>query len=110
VRWYQLQHPAEVVGLVLVDSMHEDQLLLGVNGKPMPIWAMTLDQVRAMIPPDRLPSQPVPAAQTGAPFDKLPPEILRLHINVLDLPHERSPDADPRRRPATPCWRRWKDR
>jgi pimeloyl-ACP methyl ester carboxylesterase len=80
VRWYQREHPADVAGIVFVDSTHEDQLFLGVNGKPMPIWAITIDQVRAMIAPDPLPPQPMRAPQTGAPFDRLPADILNLHV------------------------------
>jgi pimeloyl-ACP methyl ester carboxylesterase len=80
VRWYQLQHPEDVAGVVFVDSTHEDQLFLGVNGKAMPIWAITVDQVRAMIPPGPIPASPIREPQTGAPFDRLPAEILKLHV------------------------------
>lgn len=79
VRWFQLEHPVEVAGLIFVDSTHEDDLFLGVNGKAMPIWAVTQDQVQAMIPAGPIPEQPLRDAQTGAPFNILPPDLLTQH-------------------------------
>ena len=79
VRWYQMQHPAEVSGIVYIDASSEDGLFLGVAGKPMPIWAVTVEQVRAMYPPGPVPKQPARQPQTGAPFNKLPPQLLAAH-------------------------------
>jgi pimeloyl-ACP methyl ester carboxylesterase len=79
VRWYQMQHPAEVAGIVYVDASSEDGLFLGVAGKAMPIWAVTVEQVRAMYPPGPVPKPPARPPQTGSPFNKLPPELLAAH-------------------------------
>jgi len=79
VRWYQMQHPDEVRGIVYVDASSEDGLFLGVAGKPMPIWAVTVEQVRAMYPPGPVPQPPARQPQTGAPFNKLPAPLLAAH-------------------------------
>jgi pimeloyl-ACP methyl ester carboxylesterase len=81
VRTYLLEHPDEVSGLVLVDPSSEDRLFTLVDGRPVLIASVTPEQIRST-----LPEQPVVvprrSPQTGAPFDRLPPELYEHRIRL----------------------------
>jgi pimeloyl-ACP methyl ester carboxylesterase len=74
VRLFQAQYPADVAGLVLVDPAAEDRLFTLYQGKPVPIVSLTAEQYHSLAPQGAVPiatRQP----QTGAPFDRLPPDL-----------------------------------
>jgi len=82
VRLYQLDHPDDVVGLVLVDPATEDRLFTYYQGKAVAIGTLTADQLKTTLPvsgafPNR--TRPV---QTGVPFDLLPAELYQLRLKL----------------------------
>jgi L-ascorbate metabolism protein UlaG (beta-lactamase superfamily)/pimeloyl-ACP methyl ester carboxylesterase len=80
-RAYQLEHPKEVAGIVFVDSAHEDQWKIPVDGKRVPLWSVTADQLRAIVPNMRPPDDaPLPPPSVDEPFDKLPPDLLKTRV------------------------------
>ena len=81
VRRYQLEYPADVVGMVLVDAATEDRLFTIFQGATVPIGSLTAEQLRTTLPagPVTIPSR---APQTGAPFDRLPSELFELRIRL----------------------------
>ena len=82
VRTYVLDHPDEVGGLVLVDPSSEDRLFTMVEGKALAIAAATPEQIKQNAPREAV-NVPRRKPQTGAPFDKLPPDLYRLRV-LLD--------------------------
>jgi L-ascorbate metabolism protein UlaG (beta-lactamase superfamily)/pimeloyl-ACP methyl ester carboxylesterase len=82
-RAYHLRYPGEAVGFVFVDALHEDAFVMPVDGKPSPAWRLSPEQFRAaveaMIPKEGMPPQSMNPS-TDAPFDKLPPDVLRTRI------------------------------
>ena len=81
-RMFQLLYPDEVKGMVFVDPSHEDRLFVEVDGKTMPIWARSVEDIRVALPPRSawsdvlaLIAQPTRSPQTGAPFDRLPRDL-----------------------------------
>jgi pimeloyl-ACP methyl ester carboxylesterase len=95
-RMYRLQYPDEVAAMVLVDPSHEDDLFTMFQGKGVTIGSLTAEEIRSTIPagPAKLPRR---FAQTGPPFDRLPPDLYRrrvaLETQLIDsmpesVPHE----------------------
>jgi len=82
IRQYLAAYPAEVSGLVFVDSSTEDRLFGMVGGQAIAIAEMTPEQMRSTLPKQtvRIPRRPV---QKGAPFDRLPPELYQQRL-LLD--------------------------
>jgi pimeloyl-ACP methyl ester carboxylesterase len=82
VRIYQLEHPDEVVGLVLVDPATEDRLFIMFHQEVVTIGSLTADQLRSTLPGTG--SVPVRSRspQTGAPFDLLSPSLYQLRIKL----------------------------
>jgi pimeloyl-ACP methyl ester carboxylesterase len=81
-RAYHLEYPKEVAGVVFVDSAHEDMWKIPVDGKAVPLWSVTADQVRASVPQMR-PADgppPLPPPSVDEPFDKLPPDLLKTRV------------------------------
>jgi pimeloyl-ACP methyl ester carboxylesterase len=82
IRAFQADYPGEVAGLVFVDPSTEDRLFTVFDGQDVPIASLTAEQLRST-----LPSAPVAVSrrqpQTGAPFDRLPPEVYRTRV-ILD--------------------------
>jgi pimeloyl-ACP methyl ester carboxylesterase len=79
---FGLLHPSDVAGMVFVDPSHEDRLFVDVDGKTVPIWARSVDEIRAALPPASawdavraIISRPTRDPQTGAPFDRLPRDL-----------------------------------
>ena len=79
VRLFQAEYPQEVAGLVLIDPTAEDQLFVFFEGKAVAITSLTPEQHRSMQPtaPVSIPSR---QPQTGAPFDRLPPDLYATRI------------------------------
>ncbi|HUF52913.1 MAG TPA: alpha/beta hydrolase [Dehalococcoidia bacterium] len=82
VRDYQADQPTEVAGLVLVDPSTEDRLFTRIDGQDFLIADLTAEQVRSTVP-TRPVAVPRRSPQTGAPFDRLPPDIYRMRL-LLD--------------------------
>lgn len=82
VRLYQLDHSKDVVGLVLVDPASEDRLFTMFQGQAVAIGSLTAGQLGTTLP--RNGSVPIPrrSPQTGAPFDRLAPELYRIRVKL----------------------------
>ena len=95
IRVFAEQYRAEVAGMVLVDSTHEDTNIL-LNNKWIKLRASSRNRA---IPAVQLqfspPANPTPAETTGTstskslgpPFDKLPPHIQKLRLWATALPN-----------------------
>jgi pimeloyl-ACP methyl ester carboxylesterase len=84
VRFYQLEHPDDVVGLVLIDPATEDRLFTLFEGKMATIGSLTAEQLLTTLPasgsvPNRAGTRP---PQTGAPFDRLPKDLYETRIKL----------------------------
>jgi pimeloyl-ACP methyl ester carboxylesterase len=84
VRFYQVEHPGEVAGLVLVDPATEDRLFTMFEGKMVTIGSLTVDQLLKTLPasgsvPNRAGARP---PQTGAPFDRLPRDLYETRVKL----------------------------
>jgi pimeloyl-ACP methyl ester carboxylesterase len=99
-RVYASQHPKDVVGMVLVDSSHEDQYLW-INGKVVRPRAMSDEEWAELRkprtgrggPPSAGPTvkKPPAAEKVAPPFDKLPPDVQKMRLWATSLPV--SPEA-----------------
>lgn len=84
VRFYQLEHPDDVVGLVLIDPATEDRLFTLFDGRMVTIGSLTAEQLLTTLPaggsvPNRAGARP---PQTGAPFDRLPKDLYETRIKL----------------------------
>jgi pimeloyl-ACP methyl ester carboxylesterase len=81
VRLYQLENPAEVMGLVLIDPASEDRLFTLYQGRPVPIASLSAEQLQTTQPTAevRIPSRP---PQTGVPFDRLPKGLYESRVKL----------------------------
>jgi pimeloyl-ACP methyl ester carboxylesterase len=84
VRFYQLEHPDDVVGLVLIDPATEDRLFTLFEGKMVTIGSLTAEQLLTTLPasgsvPNRAGTR---QPQTGAPFDRLPKGLYETRIKL----------------------------
>jgi hypothetical protein len=84
---FELLHPSEVAGMVFVDPSHEDRLFVDVDGKTVPIWARSIDEIRGALPPASawdavraIISRPTRDPQTGPPFDRLPRDLYNARV------------------------------
>jgi pimeloyl-ACP methyl ester carboxylesterase len=81
VRLFTATHPADVVGLVLVDPSSEDRLFTMFNGRAVTIASLTAEQYRSIQPTAPVPIAPRPP-QTGAPFDRLPAPLYETRVAI----------------------------
>ena len=81
VRLFQLEHPGDVIGLVLVDPSTEDRLFTMYRQQAVLIASLTAEQLLSTLPTSAIPL-PSRAPQTGAPFDRLPPDLYQLRIKI----------------------------
>ena len=82
VRLYQLEHPAAVAGLVLLDPATEDRLFTMYEGQAVPIASLTAAQFSTTLPAaGSVPVRSRPP-QTGSPFDRLPPDLYQLRVKL----------------------------
>src|SRR5688572_776613 len=81
LRLYQLEHPAEVIGLVLVDPSTEDRLFTMYQQRAVLIGSLTAEQLLTTLPTSAV-KVPARQPQTGAPFDRLPPDLYQLRIKI----------------------------
>ena len=79
VRLYAARYPDDVSGMVLVDPSHEDRLFTMFNGQGVTIASLSAEQLRSTMRPGpvRIPAR---SPQTGAPFDRLPPDLYARRI------------------------------
>jgi pimeloyl-ACP methyl ester carboxylesterase len=82
VRLYQLEYPNAVAGFVLVDPATEDRLFTMFQQRAVAIGSLTADQLRSTLPSTG--SVPIPQRppQTGAPFDRLSPELYQVRVRL----------------------------
>jgi pimeloyl-ACP methyl ester carboxylesterase len=92
VRIFLAEYPAEVAGLVFVDASTEDRLFTMVNGEAVAIASQTPEQVRAQLPA-RTVRVPRRRPQTGAPFDRLAPELYRIRVMLDERLIASTPDS-----------------
>ena len=81
VRLYHAQHPDEVAGMVLIDSADGSGLFLMIQGQVVSMNDITAEQLRATAQPQPANVTPRPP-QTGAPFDRLPPDLYRIRVEL----------------------------
>jgi pimeloyl-ACP methyl ester carboxylesterase len=77
VRWYQHEHPHQVVGMVLVESY---ETTAPVNGKQVPLYSLTKEQLQDNLPPPSSLKKPALPTAVHAPFDKLPANLQDTHL------------------------------
>jgi pimeloyl-ACP methyl ester carboxylesterase len=77
VRWYQHEHPNEVVGMVLIETY---ETTAPVNGKQVPIYTLTKEQLQANLPPPSSLKKPPLPTEVHPPFDKLPADAQKYHL------------------------------
>jgi pimeloyl-ACP methyl ester carboxylesterase len=83
VRRFAANYPDDVAGLVLIDPSHEERLFTMYKGEPVTIASLSAEQLRSTYTPGQPVKIPRRAPQTGAPFDRLPPELYKTRV-VLD--------------------------
>jgi pimeloyl-ACP methyl ester carboxylesterase len=79
VRIYERRYSGDVVGMVLVDPSHEEDLFTMFEGKPVTIGSLTAAQVLETLPSGDV-KLPLRSPQTGDPFDRLPDAMYRLRV------------------------------
>ena len=77
VRWYQHEHPQQVVGMVLVESY---EMAAPVNGKQVPLYTLTKEQLQANLPPPSSLKKPPIPTEVRPPFNRLPPSLQKTHL------------------------------
>jgi pimeloyl-ACP methyl ester carboxylesterase len=77
VLWYHHEHPDQVAGIVLVDHR---AIGAPVNGKVVPIWTLSREQLQATLPPPSSLKKPPLPAEVHPPFDKLPANLKPTHV------------------------------
>jgi pimeloyl-ACP methyl ester carboxylesterase len=77
VRWYQHEHPQQVVGMVLVENY---EMAAPVNGKQVPLYTLTKEQLQANLPPPSSLKKPPIPTEVRPPFNKLPPPLQKTHL------------------------------
>ena len=76
-RWFQHEHPDQVAGVVLVETY---ETTAPVNGKQVPLYTLTKDQLQANLPPPSSLKKPPLPTEVHPPFDKLPPSLQPTHL------------------------------
>jgi len=79
-RAYQRRYPAEVAGLVLVDSTHEDGVSVQVDSKAASLRSLTAEQLRIAETPSGPRPKPNPPTVVEEPYDRLPPRLQQLRL------------------------------
>jgi pimeloyl-ACP methyl ester carboxylesterase len=82
IRDFLARYPSEILGLVFVDPSTEDNLWLMLRGQAVMFAAMTPEQLIETLPKEPV-TPPRRKPQTGAPFDRLPPDVYRQRV-LLD--------------------------
>ena len=80
VRLFARAHPADVVGMVLVDAEHEDGLFMLAGGKPVAISSLSDAEFDAAYQPPSGPPPSMPPAALQAAHLKLPADLQRTRL------------------------------
>ena len=81
VRAYQLEYPDDVAGFVFVDPASEDRLFTMLNGEAVLIAKLNAEQLATTFPKTAV-RVPRRSPQRGAPFDKLPPDLYQVRVQL----------------------------
>ena len=97
IRAYVADYPTEVVGLVFVDPTTEDRLFTVIDGRDVRIADVTAEELRATNPKESVAVRRR-RPQTGAPFDRLPPDLYRVRVAldeklIASFPDSVTPDV-----------------
>ena len=76
-RLFEVKHPELVRGMVLVDSY---ELAAPLNGKPVPMYELSAEQMRAALPDRSRAQRPVPPTTIEPSFAKLPAPAQAEHL------------------------------
>lgn len=95
VRVYAHLFPDEVVGMVLVDPTSEERLFTIYRGESVPIASLSAEEIRTTLTPGPPSAIPQREPQTGAPFDRLPPELYRTRVALDEKLIASFPDSVP---------------
>ena len=76
-RWYQHEHPDQVVGLVLLDTY---EISAPVSGKQVPLYTLTKEELQANLPPPSSLKKPPIPTEVRPPFNKLPENEQKTHL------------------------------
>ena len=92
VRNYLRTYADEVAGFVFVDPSTEDRLFTMLNGQGIAIAELSAEQLATTFPTKTIPI-PRRNPQRGAPFDKLPPELYQVRIQLDEKLIASAPDS-----------------
>jgi pimeloyl-ACP methyl ester carboxylesterase len=92
VRNYLLSYADDVVGLVFVDPSTEDRLFTMVNGEGVAIAELTAEQLATTFP-KRTIAVPRRNPQRGVPFDRLPPGLYDVRVQLDEQLIAAQPDS-----------------
>ena len=81
VRSYLSAYPDDVAGFVFVDPATEDRLFTMIDGQAIAIAEATTDQLRTTFPKQTI-AIPRRRPQTGTPFDRLPPDLYQVRVQL----------------------------
>lgn len=81
-RLFQLRYPGQVIGMVLVDPVHEHRLYTRHQGRTVPIVSLSADEYRTVLPTTEV-KIPKRRVQAGDPFRRLPESVYKTRI-LLD--------------------------
>jgi pimeloyl-ACP methyl ester carboxylesterase len=97
VRVYASQYPAEVAGMVLVDSSHEDNQIMLNNklvllrelsrGRAIPPVQLKMSTPAGSKSPGEVRQPSSVASKVDAPYDKLPPNIQQIRLWAVSQPN-----------------------
>lgn len=82
IRDYRAAYPRDVAGMVFLDPSTESRLFWQIGDRIVAVPKVTEAEMRATVP-TRPVAVPRRKPQTGAPFDRLPPELYQVRI-LLD--------------------------
>jgi pimeloyl-ACP methyl ester carboxylesterase len=92
VRSYLDAYPDDVAGFVFVDPSTEDRLFTMIDGQAIAIAEVTAEQLRTTFPKHTI-AVPRRRPQTGAPFDKLPPDLYQVRVTLDERLIAGAPDS-----------------
>lgn len=80
IREYHRQHPAEIAGMVLAESIHENAYYI-LNGRMFRYPEISREDLEGLVkPPQGNAPKPPVIAQVSAPFDKLPAKLHPIRV------------------------------
>ena len=92
VRSYLDAYPDDVAGFVFVDPSTEDRLFTMIDGQAIAIAEVTAEQLRTTFPKQSV-AVPRRRPQVGAPFDRLPPDLYQVRLQLDERLIAAAPDS-----------------